>query len=97
MKTCTITVRVFVGQEACVYEYNGKPTDTRTWNGVDIMKTAHTRAWATRQFNKFWAEREKDQPIRVEWDCRHDEEGGCHFKGSLSGVNTLRHRRGIFE
>lgn len=94
MKTCTVVVRVFVGKSC---EYDGKPDETRTWKGVDVMNTAYTRGWATRQFNTHWRHRKRDTPIRVEWECRHDDGPTHRFSGSLSGVNDIRHRRGIFD
>jgi hypothetical protein len=49
MKTCKITVQVFVG-EACLYRSLGEPPKSiRTWENVDIMNTSMTRAYATRQ------------------------------------------------
>lgn len=95
MKTCTVTVRVFLG-DACSYEHSGPPTEVREWKGVDIMDTSRTRAWATRQFNMHWKWRKRDKPIRVEWDCRHDD-GAYYFRGSLSGFNNIKSRRGYFE
>jgi ribonuclease HI len=96
MKTCTITVQVFVG-EACLYRSLGEPPKSiRTWHNIDIMNTSRTRAYATRLFNKFWAVRKKDEPIRVEWECVHDD-GNHRFKGALSGVNGIKRRFGIFD
>lgn len=95
MKTCSVTVRVFLGN-ACGYEYNGPPHEVRTWKDVDIMKLSHTYGWATRQFNMHWNWRKRDVPIRVEWECRHDD-GNYRGVGSLSGVNNMKTRRGIFE
>lgn len=94
MNTCTVTVRVFLG-DACDYGH-GKPDETRVWKDADIMKTSHTRAWATRQFNMHWAWRKRNKPIRVEWECRHHD-GNYTGLGSLSGVNNVKSRRGVFE
>ena len=89
MITCKIKVDVKV---------NGNIVQQREWPAVDIMKTGVTRAWATRQFNKLWAAREPDQIISVDWFAQYGEEqGNTRLKGSLSGVNALKHKRGIFE
>jgi hypothetical protein len=95
MKTCSVTVRVYVGRST-EYGAMGDPTETRTWKGLDIMKLSHTYGWATRQFNVQWSCRKRDVPIRVEWECRHDD-GNYRGTGSLSGVNSIRTKRGIFE
>ena len=87
MKTCTVTAKVYIG---------GELKDSRQWSGLDIMKTSHTRGWCTRQFNLHWNWRKRDVHIRVEWDCRYDDQNH-HFQGVLSGVNNLRLRRGIFD
>jgi hypothetical protein len=87
MATCKVSAKVYVG---------GELKDSREWTDVDIMKVAHTRGWCTRQFNMHWDWRKRDVPIRVEWECRYDD-GNHRFHGVLSGVNNLRHKRGIFE
>ncbi len=87
--TCHITVEVTVG---------GKLVETREWPAVDVMKTSHVRAWATRQFNLHWMWRKPDVIIHVNWTLRHGpKQGHTILRGSLSGVNNLRHKRGYFE
>lgn len=96
MKTCTVTVRVLLGEKQCEYGFQGAPHETRVWKDVDVMNTSRTRAWATRQFNMHWEWRKRDTPIRVEWECQHDD-GSYRFHGGLSGVNNIKSRRGYFE
>ena len=94
MNTCTITVSIHVGPSC---EYGREADIVRVWEGVDVMKTSHTRAWATRQFNKLWKDRGPDIPIRVYWRQVYDDTNLGSLSGILSGVNNLRHKRGIFE
>jgi hypothetical protein len=89
MNTCHVTVEVKI---------DGKTIEQREWPAVDAMKTSHTRGWATRQFNLHWDCRKRDKIIRVYWAARYGESNGyAILKGTLSGVNNIRHRRGIFE
>lgn len=89
MRTCHVTVDVLI---------DGKIIEQREWPAVDVMKTSHTRGWATRQFNMHWKWRKRDKIIRVDWTARYGaEQGHAVIRGSLSGVNNLRHRRGVFE
>lgn len=85
--TCTCTVIVSVGD---------KIVETKTWKKVGIMRTSHTRAWATRQFNRLRPL--IDTKIFVEWECMHDDhEAGLRFTGSLARRNSLIIKRGIFD
>jgi hypothetical protein len=92
VRTCKIDVEVFV---------NRKVIKTKTWAACDVMKTGHTRAWATRQFNAFLKDFSecdigKDKVVHVEWTADYGNTG--RINGWISGVNgkTLA-RRGIFE
>ena len=96
MKTCTVTARVYLGEQ-CEYDFQGAPHETRIWKDVDIMNTSRTRAWVTRQFNLHWKWRKRDVPIRVTWECLHDADPFYRFTGFLSGVNSIKTRRGVFE
>lgn len=92
MKTCEVTVDVFVDQ---------KIMKTKTWRRLDVMKTSFTRGWATRQFNTFLrdfgaCDMGNDKIIFVEWVCHLGGYGT--IRGTLSGVNgKTMSRRGIFR
>lgn len=89
MKTCTITATASL---------SGKTLATKTWAGVDIMRTGHTRGWCTRKLN----EHPQDH-VRVTWECRYDqplEPGGeyCpHFEGSIVRIQGSLLCRGILD
>lgn len=95
MSVCKIDVEVRV-DDAVI--------KTKIWPACDIMKTAPTRAWATRQFNAFLKDFSecdigRDKIITVTWTARYGaEQGFGHSNGYLSGVNgKALSRRGIFE
>ena len=95
MKTCRIEVEVCVG---------GKAVKSKAWPECDIMKTSTTRAWATRQFNKFLKDFSGcdfgiNKVILVHWTAIYPESSGMgRLHGILSGVNGKRIvRNGIFE
>lgn len=80
---------------------NGNVIHSKSWPEVDVMKTGSTRAWATRQFNKFlklYAETE-DRVVRVEWIARYGEaQGHISVSGWASGAKgRVMSRRGVFE
>ena len=93
-KTCKIEV------EVCV---DHKVIKSKVWPACDIMNTSRTRAWATRQFNKFMDDFSGDygrnKIISVHWTAIYpDETGRARMHGRLSGVNGKKLvRNGIFE
>lgn len=88
--TCAVEAEVLVGD---------KIVKSKNWPVCDIMKTSVTRAWATRQFNKFLKEVGKDIVVRVEWTAKHTEaQGHGTLRGTMGGVNgKCLAKRGIFE
>lgn len=95
MATCKIVVEVCVDR---------KVVTSKTWPACDIMRTGHTRGWATRQFNAFLKDFNecpigKDKIISVEWVAQYGEaQGHQRITGRLGGVNgRALSRRGIFE
>lgn len=93
MKTCTITVELFV---------SGTSMLLKRWENVDIMKTSHTRGYATRIFNKWLADFDatyglQEKVIRVEWNCRYDDDS-YSFRGKLAGTKGRKvTQSGIFD
>jgi hypothetical protein len=87
-RTCKVVCQVFVDR---------KLVETKTWPAVDVMKTSVTRAWATRQFNRYRQAFPKDRVVSVEWDAAYGEPDHSYIHGRLSGVNSHVYRRGIFE
>jgi hypothetical protein len=95
MLTCKVEVEIFVDH---------KVVKSKMWPACDIMNTSRTRAWATRQFNKFLSDFGgcdigHNKIITVHWTAIYpDETGRARTHGHLSGVNGKRLvRDGIFE
>jgi len=95
VKTCKIEVEVCVDRRV---------VKSRVWPECDIMKTSPSRAWATRQFNKFLSDFGgcdigRDKIISVRWTAIYPEETGRgRMHGYLGGVNGKKlARSGIFE
>lgn len=92
MATCAVTVELMVDQ---------KVVQTRRWPKIDVMRTASTRAWATRRFREVLKDFDRTNGLRnkvitVEW--RRCIPGGMTLKGRRSGVKGREMAKtGIFD
>lgn len=83
-RTCTITATAKV---------SGKLLAEKSWTGVDIMRTGHTRGWCTRMLNVH-----PQDHVRVSWECRHDQpaEKGSDYRHRFEG-SIVRIQGGLFK
>ncbi len=92
MKTCHVKAKICISDTVI---------KTKEWPKCDVMKTGHTRAWVTRQFNRCLKDLDntglEDKAVFAVWDAFYGPPCHSHISGRLAGNNNLIVRRGVFE
>ena len=70
---------------------------SRTYKGVNVAHTSHTRAFAQRQFNLLRRTLRGNDLLYVHWEMRYRDKRQMSLSGSLSATTHITKRRGIFE